>query len=164
MKALLAVGIALASAGGFLALFGTIYSTTNYFATAQECVYGCNGTIFLPGVTSYFLYPIWSPPQYPNPSPQDTITQCGLQGERQMWYTPFNPPASCLPPPITTSANYTGNLVGTGLMLLGIIVAVRSHSSASALRHQTVDGENDRSQTSQNSATKSTYPHRTKPV
>ncbi len=129
VKSLLVIGTVLLFVGVVMALFGAVYSTTNHFAILQECTNGCSvsGTISQPIVKSYYLYPIWSPPQYPNQSPPNTVTLCGLQAERQTWYTPINPPPSCLPPPAMTSVSYTLNLIGIVLMLLGIVVVVRGY-------------------------------------
>lgn len=122
MKSLLVVGTVVLLVGVIMALFGAVYSTT--FDTA----------------TSYYLCPIW---YGPIPTFPFTINLANC------WYLVGpSPPSQLAFFSFLGKINYLPNFIGIALILLGIIVVVRSHTSPSTPRHPIVNRENDHPQTS----------------
>ncbi len=141
MKSLLLAGTVIVLVGGVMAIFGAVYSTTIYVRRAYDCGTGCQGQTIQDIVTSYYAYPIWNPPTWSQVN--YNVTHCAIQS----WYTPFSPPPSCIPPPLSSSANYLVNFMGIVLALLGVVMIVRGDATASTPHHLVVNGENEHQKT-----------------
>ncbi len=136
MKSFLVAGVTILLIGGTMAIFGAVYSATIYTGRAYDCGTGCQGQTIQNNVTSYYAYPMWSPPTWSHVN--YNVTHCTIQS----WYTPFSPPPSCIPPPVSSSANYLVNFIGIVLVLLGVVMIVRDYTSASTLHDRLVNRGN----------------------
>ena len=127
-----------------MALFGAVYSTTIITGTEGSFTSNAKITLNFSGYgafqelpSTYYLYPIWSPPTWSH------VNYSAASCIRSSQYTPFNPPPSCVPPPASISANYTVNFIGIVLVLLGVVVMVRGHGQHPTLntldQHPRVD-------------------------
>lgn len=135
-------GIVIVLVGSIMTLFGTVYSTTIVVGREYGCGQGCHGGSSQDITTSYYLYPIWGLPL------RNNVDYGGTSCNIQSWYTPFNPPPSCIPPPVSSSSpNYIPNLIGVVLILLGTVVMVRAYADESTLHRSTANSKIDHPQT-----------------
>lgn len=125
MRPLLAVGLTFLLVGIFLTVFGAIYNTSTVVSGVVNCGPGCSEVISGSISSAYYLYPVWSPPSWVTANYQPT--SCSIQS----WYTPLTPPASCVPHPDMTSANYLLNLVGVIWIVGGVAFLLKSRSVSS---------------------------------
>ncbi len=142
MKSLLFIGTVILLVGVVLTLSGAVYSASYSVGRDYSCGRGCSGSSPQTIVQSHYLYPIWSPQTW---SPLNyRATYCVVLPS---WYTPFTPPPLCNPPPVeplaTSSANYLVNLVGIVLIVVGFVMMVRGHTTASTLYHPMPNTENE---------------------
>jgi len=119
---MIAAGLVFLLVGVFLTAFGAVYSTSTDIALVGDCGPGCGETFGATVVTAYYLYPIWGPPTWNSANYQ--LTSCSIRA----WYTPLNPPSSCVPQPDSSTPNYILNAVGAIWMVGGVAFLLKGRS------------------------------------